>query len=276
MSELLAKLLGFIENRNTRQAIAAIAISTLLIGCSIAIVSINYDGGWHLKIPQQFAIAFIVVYLVIFVASWFILYLLNLKDGQDVYSEVRDNLSGMWVVTYDADIGPVSGQVVVPTRAIGCFISVNAEQKLELTFRVKDDPIFKDDERAVIRDVAVRYNDSGGYTMFYYYSGERCIKEECEKLILPEEGHNRADEVEVEVFGHVQFEKKPKSGRIESMTGHWFDLNGNLSRLFALIDMKVVAQIKQQTFERIRLSQVPIHQKHFDADMGTVSFTRTI
>ena len=48
--------------------------------------------------------------------------------------------------------------------------------------------------------------------MFYYYSGERCIKEECEKLILPEEGPNRAGEVEVEVFGHVQFEKN--SGKL--------------------------------------------------------------
>jgi hypothetical protein len=113
MGELLAKLLGFIEKRNTRQAVAAIVIATLLIGCSIAIVSISYEEGWHFKVPQQFAIAFIVVYLVLFVASWFILYLLNSKDGQDVYSEVRDNLSGMWVVTFhqkhfDADMGPIS------------------------------------------------------------------------------------------------------------------------------------------------------------------------
>ena len=37
----------------------------------------------------------------------------------------------------------------------------------------------------------------------------------------------------------------------------------------------MVANISKEKFEPMRLSQVPVHQKNFDADMGGVEFTRT-
>ena len=135
MGELLAKLLGFIDNKNTRFAIAAISIATLVIGGSIGITSVSYQDGWHFQVRQEFQVAFLVAYLVLFVTSWFILYLLNLQDGTDVYSEAREKLVGQWVVNYEANLGLKSRQVVVPERIIGCFISVNELQKLELAFR---------------------------------------------------------------------------------------------------------------------------------------------
>lgn len=135
MGELLAKLLGFIDNKNTRFAIAAISIATLVIGGSIGITSVSYQDGWHFQVRQEFQVAFLVAYLVLFVTSWFILYLLNLQDGTDVYSEAREKLVGQWVVNYEANLGLELRQVVVPERIIGCFISVNELQKLELAFR---------------------------------------------------------------------------------------------------------------------------------------------
>jgi len=230
VGDFFKNLLGFIDNKNTRQAVSALIISTALIAGAIAIVSVSYDNGWHLKIPEQFGLAFVVAYVILFIASWFILYLLNLKDGTDVYSEVRDNLSGTWVVTYDADIGPLSQEIVVPTRAVGCEIAVNMEKKLQLSFRVADNPIFEDDEKELIKDVAIRYNDSNGYTMFYYYNIDRTIKRSIADFILPEDGQNRLETVEIEIFARVEFTKAPTGSKITRMTGHWFDLNGNTSR----------------------------------------------
>jgi hypothetical protein len=178
MGDILGKVLSFIENKSTRLAVAAIVIATLLIGCALIIVGgVTHDAnGWHFGAPPQFQIAFVIAYFVLFIGGWFILYLLTAKDASDVYSEVREKLVGQWVITYDADIGPVSKQIAVPRRNIGCYIWVNAELKLELVFRIRDNPIFKDDEKQIIKDVAIRYNDTGGYTMFYYYKDRRGLQ----------------------------------------------------------------------------------------------------
>jgi hypothetical protein len=275
MGNIVSNLLSFIENKSTRLAIASVIISTVLIACVLAIVSLGYNnGGWYFAVPDEFKFAFVIAYLVLFVADWFILYLLNSKDATDVYSEVREHLVGQWIATYDANQGPESRQIVVPTRAVGCFITVNPEQKLEMAFRIRDNPIFKDDDRQTIKDVAIRYNDTGGYTMFYYYTGHRGIQPQIAMHILPEEGRNRADEVEVEIFGHVTFDKPLRGHVVDQMNGTWFDLNGNVSRLFAFLDQKTVSKIRNENFSPLRLSQVPIHQKNFDADMGTIKFNR--
>ncbi len=275
MSDILARLLGFIDNKNTRLAVAAVVITTLLVSCGIAITSVSYDHGWKFIIRPEFQAAFVIAYLVLFVTSWFILYLLNSKDATDVYSEAREKLVGQWIVTYEANVGPVSQQVVVASRTIGCFISVNELKKLEMVFRIHDNPIFRDDEKQVVRDVAIRANESGGYTIFYYYAAPRGIQPQVAIHILPEEGQNqRPDEVEVEIFARVNFEKSPAGGVVNKMQGKWFDLNGNVSRLLALLDSQKVAEIRSEEFKPMRLSQVPIHQKNFDADMGAIEFSR--
>jgi hypothetical protein len=277
MGDLLGKVLGFIENKSTRLAVAAVIIATLLIGCALIIVGgvTQSAEGWQFAAPAEFRIAFVLAYFVLFVGTWFILYLQNAKDASDVYSEVREKLIGQWVISYDADIGPISNQIVVPRRAVGCFISVNAEQKLELVFRIRDNPIFKDEEKQVVKDVAIRYNDTGGYTMFYYYQDHRELQPQITEYLVAEHDQGRVNEVEVEVFGHVSFEKSQSAGGIvQKMEGHWFDLNGNISRLFTLLDQKSVANIRKEQFTPMRLSQVPVHQRHFNADMGKVEFSR--
>jgi hypothetical protein len=266
------RLLDFVEARNAKLALAALVISTLLVACALAIVSVSYQNGWKIDVPQSFKLAFVIAYFVIFVASWFILYLLNSKDATDVYSEVREYLKGAWVVSYQESHGPVSSSMIVPKRASPCQISINPENlKLELIFKISNNPIFQDEEKQRIRDVGFRYNEEGGYTMFYYYTGQRTIHSSIAASIIAD---GDPSEITIEIFGRVTFAKPSASERVDSMSGHWYDLNGNISRLFALLDVKKVAEIKGETFAPTRLLDVPIHRKYFDADMGEVDFTR--
>jgi hypothetical protein len=271
--EAIGKLLGFVEGRSAKLALAALIISTLLVACAIAIASVSYDSaGLKVNIPSSFKLAFVIAYFITFFGSWFILYLLNAKDAADVYSEVRELLKGAWVVSYQESHGPVSTSVIVPKRASPCFISINPENlKLELIFQVRDNPIFKDDDKQQIRDVGFRYNEDGGYTMFYYYTGLRNIHSHIAESIVAE---GDPSEITVEIFGRVTFARPGLGKSVVSMSGRWYDLNGNLGRLFALLDTIKVSQIKGVDFVPMRLLDVPMNPKYFDADMGEVEFRR--
>ncbi len=277
MSDLTAiptGILSLTDNKNARLAIAAFVISTLVTAVAILIVSFSYDDkGFHFSVPTQLSIAFVVAYLIMFVASWFILYLLNAKDNTDIYTEVRKSLKGEWIVTYAANRGPVSDTEIVPPRASPCKIDVNQEQKLIMIFRISRNPIFVDDPGQVIRDVAVRYNEEGGYTLMYYYKGERTLQPGIAQAIAPE-GTRDPHTIDVEIFGHMTFSRPADGETVKHIDGHWFDLNGNVSRLFALLDLRTAAAYRKEHFEPMRLSQVPIHQINFDADMGGLSFDR--
>ena len=264
-------LLKLTDNKNARLALAAFVISTLVIAVAILIVSISYDDkGFHFVIPANLSIAYVSGYLILFIGSWFILYLLNARDGIDVYTEVRKSLTGDWTVTYAANKGPVSDREIVPQRAGPAKIDVNQEQKLIMVFKIINNPIFADDQNQIIRDVAVRYNDEGGYTLMYYYKGERALQPK----IGAESMIDKRDNIEVEIFGHLTFNKPADGEKVRQIKGHWFDLNGNISRLFGLLDLRTAAAYRQENFAPMRLSEVPIHQSNFDADMGAVNFDR--
>lgn len=70
------------------------------------------------------------------------------------------------------------------------------------------------------------------------------------------------------------FEKPANKNVVTEMSGEWFDLNGNTSRLLALLDLQKIAAIQNQPFEPMKLSEVPIHTHYFDARMGMVHFRR--
>jgi hypothetical protein len=264
-------ILKLTDNKNARLAIASFVISTLVTAVAILIVSFSYDDkGIHFSVPSQLSIAFVVAYLIMFVASWFILYLLNARDNVDIYTEVRKNLRGDWTVTYAANKGPVSDMEIIPARSSPCAIDVNQEQKLVMIFKIIKNPVFADDEGQIIRDVAVRYNDEGGYTLLYYYKAERSLQASIAQSLVPDGVHD-VSSIEIEIFGHLKFTKPPDDEKVKHIEGHWFDLNGNVSRLFGLLDLRTTAAYKK---EPMRLSQVPIHQKNFDADMGIVTFDR--
>lgn len=274
MPDILKQLLGFIENKSVRLGVAAWVISTAVIAVAAALVGLTYNHGFDFEMSSQFKLAFVIAYIILFFAAWFIISLLNSDMGKDVYSEVRERIEGSWVVTYSETHGPVSTRPVMMRRTTKCTISINPEQKLEMGFSIEGHPLFKDNTRQGIKDVAIRYGENGDYVMMYYYTTKLQTKSDVSTYVLPEDGRPRTDEIELEVFGHVTFERPRGRDKVTQMSGNWFDLNGNISRIVALLDQKQVAEIRGEPFKPMKLSQVPIHDKYFDADMGSVEFSR--
>jgi hypothetical protein len=105
---------------------------------------------------------------------------------------------------------------------------INPENlKLELVFEIRDNPIFRDADKQRIRDVGFRYNEEGGYTMLYYYTGQRIINANISESIISD---GDPSEIAIEIFGRVTFAKSGAGEKVTSMSGHWYDLNGNISR----------------------------------------------
>jgi hypothetical protein len=154
-----------------------------------------------------------------------------------------------------------------------CRIDINPEKKLFIKFEDEGGEFFKPGSPQ-IREVAIRYGEDAGYTMFYYCKMERQLSDLTANLIAPSYDGRRVSEIEIEFFGRVSFAKSRSEERITKMVGNWYDLNGNASRLITLLDSKRVADIKGEQFCPVSLDKVPIHQSNFDADMGPVEFRR--
>jgi hypothetical protein len=85
-----------------------------------AITSVTYDKdrGWEFIPKDNLKLALAISLVILFVASWFILYLLSSKDATDVYSEVREAISGAWVVSYEAAVGPKNQPAARPRQKL--------------------------------------------------------------------------------------------------------------------------------------------------------------
>jgi hypothetical protein len=142
MKELITALLGLIDSKSTRLAASALIIATILTGSALSIVSVKYNNGWTFEVPYGFSIAFVIAYPLIFIATWFILYILTQREFTDVYSDVREKLEGNWIVTYDADLGVITNTIAVPQRTTGCFIELNEVMKLQMRFVLQRHPVF--------------------------------------------------------------------------------------------------------------------------------------
>jgi hypothetical protein len=77
----------------------------------------------------------------------------------------------------------------------------------------------------------------------------------------------------VQIFASLKFEALPGKTPISKMSGEWFDLNGNVTRLTALLDEIRLAGKQDFTFKK-KLSDVFIDHHNFSAAMGTITFTR--
>lgn len=274
--EIFGKITLLLENKSTKVAVLSLIIATVIIFIILLLLNaIKIDPQSNLpEISlsgnlQLFAACF---YLTLFFLIWFILYLQSSKEGVDVYAQVREKLAGYWVVTYSANTGPLSEKIVMPPRTIPCEIRINDSKKLEMIFSIKDHPIFADEDRQIIKNIAIRHNEEAGYNMLFYYVTKRTLQPSFASYIVPEAGQANSDTVEIEAFGQLTFNIENRS--VKKIQGRWFDLNGNNSRLIALLDTKLITDIRNENFQKMRLSEVPIHQKYFDADMGSIEFLR--
>jgi hypothetical protein len=77
--------------------------------------------------------------------------------------------------------------------------------------------------------------------------------------------------MEIEIFANLEFEDTLTNNLIMKFGGEWFDLNGNLIRLFSLSDEFAKEEAKQKKF---RLSEAHVDRDNFMALMGTITFTR--
>lgn len=277
MVAVLEALKEWVEVRVVRLPFTAFLIAVLLTAVSVALLFLEYQN-------QQFSMRSIdnldrgivlTIFIFSFMAIWFILFLIHQDQASDVYSEVRKLLKGNWIVDYEANHGPVSKQVVVDTHSVGCDITINPEnKKLEIRFGQGNNPVFANKSTQIINDVAIRYDNDGHYTMFYYYKDERKLSNAITSVLLPESANVDVADLEIEIFGRVRFEKPIAENLVTFMEGDWFDLNGNSCRLLALLDQIKASAVMNKPFTPIKLSEVPIHQRYFDAHMGRVVYHR--
>ncbi|MCJ8143511.1 hypothetical protein MKI84_11355 [Ancylobacter sp. A5.8] len=281
MIEALKTVIDLFKTKPFKIAFTAFVLSTLIFGVLWALLHLQFADGGINQIPntEEAALTRYVLaatFPVCLIVVWFIFYVTTNNDASDVYTEVRNLLEGDWIVEYEANHGPISNITIVDQRIVSCEISINPENlKLEMRFNITNNPIFSDKSGQIINDVAIRYDTSGEYIMFYYFKADRKILPHLAQHIVPEAEHHDPADLEVEIFGRVSFKKPAGRNTITDMQGEWFDLNGNTSRLLALIDHHMMAALQKQPFSPLKLSEVPIHHRYFDARMGAVHFHRS-
>jgi hypothetical protein len=215
-----------------------------------------------------------IVYLPVFVLVWFIFYLQINSERDDMYSGIRKKLSGHYMVTYEASNGPNRPAVLEPALQVPCEIRINPEnKKLELVFRVKDNPIYTDDEDTVSA-VALRYDLGNKYELFYCLNTNRQLKDVVTDYIVEDQSFSQEKGIEVRAFGLLRFEAGLDKDKIKSLKGEWFDLNGRVTQIFALLDEINQTRVKQEKFSKKSLLQIAITPDNFYALMGNIEFER--
>jgi hypothetical protein len=215
-----------------------------------------------------------IAYLPFVILIWFILYLQIHSERDDLYSGIRKKLEGQYMVTYEASNGPDQEPILDAPLQVPCEIRINPEnKKLELVFRVKNNPIYTDGDDTVTA-VALRYDSGTNYELMYYIDTNRYLKEIVTKYLIEDQYFAMDKGLEVRAFGLLKFEAKLDSSKVKSLMGKWFDLNGRITQIFALLDEAKEAQARQEAIPRRSLSEVKITLDNFHAMMGNIVFER--
>ena len=145
-----------------------------------------------------------------------------------------------------------------------------------MKFRIKDNRIYTDDEGQIIKIISIRNDHDYHYHLFYYFKGERKLQRLISDAIKPEMGRHSTDAIEVEFLARVTFEAPSNAVKVLKMAGEWYDLNGNISKLLAILAALDEAQhgdeLGQKTFEPKPFSDIGVPA--YSASMGTIDFSR--
>jgi len=268
--EVTDNLLKTVDNRNARLGLASVVLATLLVLVPVALTSefTCCSSGFKFSMPDPYRFAYVIVYFIGVFAIWFILYLMSSKDATDVYSEVRNLLKGGWIVSYKAAQSEVPAILMQDVGRTTCQIIVTASKKLRIKFFDSEEGgIVRPDDEHIVSDVAVRYGDDSRYVMFYYGKFARTLIPEVARLIAPASEGEDTSHINVEYFARVTF--APDDGTVKEMSGDWYDLNGNASRLMSII---AAARQKKDAFQPIRLRDAPVSRENFSAKIGFITF----
>jgi hypothetical protein len=222
---------------------------------------------------SSFQILVFVVFLFAFVLIWFLLYLQYNREAEDIYSRLREKLAGNWQIRYELypDQNRYAPYDKVPS--VPCKIAVNeATKKLEILFEIDDDPLFENGKQT-IRTIALRHEADNRYSMSYYYKMSCGLNTNLSQHLLNEKGDGTRTDLEVEIFASLNFEDPLSKSEVDRMSGEWFDLNGNLIRLFSLVSELKEHQKDDKIFKR-KLSEAVVTRDNFAASMGDIIFFR--
>ena len=266
---------ALLSSKSIKIAIGSLVISVVVFAVILTIFGFNLVGGTAPSGPPSGARdaglsgAFILFFMVV----WFLLYVQTNREADDVYSRVRERLKGGWSVTYEASNGPARPNIFTVPLVIACEIHVNPDnKKLELVFDIQNNPVYESGKQ-IITSVAIRHDIGNRYDLFYYYEGRRKLRDSVGRYLVPTASSLMTDGLDVEIFGILRFEET--AGRtISKLTGEWFDLNGKVTQIFALVDEVNAAVVRKETFAPVELSAVDIHLGNFSAKMGKIEFTR--
>lgn len=223
-------------------------------------------------IPISLQMLVFVVFLFSFVLIWFQLYVQYNREAEDIYSRLREKLVGTWQVRYD--LYPEQNRHVfdqVPTGI--CEIAVNeSTKKLEILFEIEKDPIFENGKQ-IIRTIALRHEAENRYSMSYYYKMVLGLNQIISQHLIMESNGAPQTELQIEIFATLSFEDAGPKGQVGKISGEWFDLNGNIIRLFSLVSEMKEHEGEDKLFKK-KLSDAVITRDNFAASMGEIGFSR--
>jgi hypothetical protein len=228
-------------------------------------------GGGPTFGPGVDAVAF-VTFVLLFFLIWFILHLTTQREGEDIYSVLRDKLVGTYSIYYEIRNGPKKPNLAPTPHQSTAAIGLDEEtRKLVLIFNTRNHQIFEDSERQTVDAVSLRRDTATSCTLTYYISGKRHIKKDFGGAVVY--GNGPLDAIDIEIFGNLSFSAPRGAKHISSMKGHWFDLNGNLTRLFSLYEDY------RTNFEKGVVPELDFHKAHigshnFSALMGDIEYRR--
>ena len=58
------------------------------------------------------------------------------------------------------------------------------------------------------------------------------------------------------------------------MSGEWFDLNGKITQVYALVDEARTSEASHQTYAPRKISDIALSSKNFMSKMGKIDFDR--
>jgi hypothetical protein len=249
-------------------AIAAVSYFVFAAGSGQAVgenVTIHFG-----PVPVPLRVVVFVLFLLSFVVIWFLLYSQFANEAGDLYSDLRKKLVGNWKVQYELTPGQRVLSQWGRLPEMTCAIALNPVQKLEIHYDVSDNPLFEN-AREVIQAISLTHDVANRYWLSYYYKMDRTVSSKLSKILRNEGSDHPRTQLEVEVFANLRFEDARTKQPLEEFEGQWYDLNGNLIRLFALAPEFEKPENKDKYF---RLSDARVDRENFVALMGNIKFKR--
>lgn len=275
MSKLIELIIEMVKTKVVSLALAAFSIAiglTAVIFFLLTFAAGQVNGKDASMIFRPLDVIYslsLAAFLVIaFVVIWFFLFMQYSSEADDLYSTLREKLKGTWQVTYDLQGGLSGDPKKVPRPQVLCKIIINpTNKKLEMRFLIPSNhPVWRNDNPQVIRDISLRHDRDDEYVMTYYYSDARHLTNAVSELIEPILGRDPSI-LDIEICATLRF--RLENSAVRSMKGQWFDLNGEITLLGALLD-----EVERGAPTPKALSSVHLTPNNFCARMGELEFEK--